>query len=80
VNSFPVPVCRFARAPRSRSFAEVAACGNDEVTRQTYYGLRAYVRLAWPGVLVECGLMPANIHDTEGAEEVLQGGAQQLET
>lgn len=73
VDSFPVPVCRFARAPRCRSFGEVAAFGHDEVARQTYYGLRAHVRLAWPGVLVDCALAPANIHDTEGAEEVLQG-------
>jgi DDE family transposase len=75
VDSFPVPVCRFARAPRCRSFGEVAAFGHDEVARQTYYGLRAHVRLAWPGVLVDCALAPANIHDTEGAEEVLEGVA-----
>jgi len=75
VDSFSVPVCRFARAPRCRSFGEVAAFGHDEVARQTYYDLRAHVRLAWPGVIVECSLAPANIHDTEGAEEVLQGVA-----
>lgn len=73
VDSFPVPVCRFARATRCRSFGEVAAYGHDEVARQTYYGLRAHVRLAWPGVIVDCALAPANIHDTEGAEELLQG-------
>lgn len=73
IDSFPVPVCRFARAPRSRSFGEVAAYGHDEVARQTYYGLRAHVRLAWPGVIVDCALAPANLHDTEGAEELLQG-------
>jgi len=73
VDSFPVPVCRFARAPRSRSFGEVAAFGHDEVARQTYYGLRAHVRLAWPGVIVECVLAPANLHDTQAAEELLQG-------
>lgn len=73
VDSFPVPVCRFARAPRCQTFGEVAAYGYDEVARQTYYGLRAHVRLAWPGVIVDCALAPANIHDTEGAEELLQG-------
>ncbi len=72
VDSFPVPVCRFARAPRCRSFGEVAAFGYDEVARQTYYGLRAHVRLAWPGVIVDCALAPANIHDTEAAEELLE--------
>lgn len=73
VDSFPVPVCRFARVPRCHSFGDVAAYGYDEVARQTYYGLRAHVRLAWPGVIVDCALAPANLHDTAGGEELLQG-------
>jgi hypothetical protein len=73
VDSFPVPVCRFARAPRCQAYGDVATYGYDEVARQTYYGLRAHVRLAWPGVIVDCVLAPANIHDTEGAEALLQG-------
>ncbi len=73
VDNFPVPICRFVRALCCRSFGEVAAYGHDEVARQTYYGLRAHVRLAWPGVMVDCALAPANLHDTEGAEELLQG-------
>jgi Transposase DDE domain len=71
VDSFPVPICRFARAPRCRSFREIAAYGHDEVARQTYFGLRAHVRLAWPGVIVNCTLAPANIHDTEAVLELL---------
>ena len=50
IDSFPVPNCRFARTTYSRSFREVA--------RHIYYGLRAHVRLAWPGVLVDCALTP----------------------
>lgn len=73
VDSFPMPVCRFARAPRCRLFAGMAAFGYDEVARQTYYGLRAHVRISWPGVIVATRIAPANIHDTEAAEELLQG-------
>jgi hypothetical protein len=73
VDSFPVPVCRFARANRSRSFAGMAAYGHDHVARQTFFGFRAHVRLAWPGVIVGCLLAPANLPDTEGAEELLAG-------
>lgn len=73
VDSFPMPVCRFARANRCRSFAGRAAFGYDEVARQTYYGLRAHVRICWPGVIVATTLAPANIHDTEAAEELLEG-------
>lgn len=73
VDSFPMPVCRFARANRCRIFAGLAAYGYDEVARQTYYGLRAHVRICWPGVIVASTLAPANVHDTEAAEELLQG-------
>lgn len=72
VDSFSVSMCRFARAPRCRSFGGVAAFGHDEVARPPCYGRRAHVHLAWLGILVDCDLAPANIHDTEGAEEVLQ--------
>jgi hypothetical protein len=73
VDSFPMPVCRFARANRCRLFAGIAAYGYDEVAKQTYYGLRAHVRMCWPGVIVATALAPANVHDTEAAEELLQG-------
>jgi len=53
----------------------VATYGYDEVARHIYYGLRAHVRLAWPGVLVDCALAPAHLSDTDGAEEILQGVA-----
>jgi hypothetical protein len=73
VDSFPMPVRRFARAKRCRTFAGQAAFGYDEVARQTFYGLRAHVRICWPGVIVSTTIAPANIHDTEAAEELLQG-------
>jgi hypothetical protein len=73
VDSFPMPVCRFARANRCRTFAGLSAFGYDEVARQIYYGLRAHVRICWPGVIVATTLAPANVHDTVAADELLQG-------
>ena len=73
VDSFPVPTCRFARASCARFFPETAAYGYDHVAQQTFYGFRAHVRLAWPGVIVDCILAPANLHDTQVAKELLQG-------
>jgi len=73
VDSFPVPVCRFGRARRCHCLGEAAAYGYDDVAQHAYYGLRAHVRLAWPGVIVDCVLAPANLHELEGAEELLQG-------
>lgn len=73
VDSFPVPVCRFARATFCRRFVEEAAYGHDEVARQTFYGLRAHVRVEWPGVVVACELAPGNVSDLAMVEEVSAG-------
>ena len=70
VDSFPVPVCRFARATFCRRFRGVAAYGRDEVARQTFYGLRAHIRVEWPGVIVACDLAPGNVADAAMADEV----------
>lgn len=73
VDSFPIPVCRFARATFCQRFAEVAAYGRDEVARQTFYGLRAHVRVEWPGVIVACDLAQGNVHDLRMVGEVSEG-------
>jgi hypothetical protein len=73
VDSFPVPTCRFARAYRCRLLPEESAFGYDEMNKQTFYGLRAHLRLCWPGVIVGMSLAPADAHDLSVAEELLEG-------
>ncbi len=73
IDSFPVPVCRFARAYRCRRLAEESAFGFDEMTKQTFYGLRVHLRVCWPGVIVDVDLAPANAHELRLAEELLEG-------
>jgi len=73
MDSMPLPICRFARANRCKRLQEVSAYGWDEVARQTYFGLRVHARIAWPGVICDLDLLPANIHDTIAAEQMLQG-------
>jgi hypothetical protein len=73
VDSFPVPVCRFARAPRCQLFKGQANFGRDEVAKQTFYGFRAHVRLQWPGIIADLQVTPANVHDTEAVEHLLDG-------
>jgi hypothetical protein len=72
IDSFPVPTCRFGRAYRCRILAEQSAFGHDEMTKQSFYGLRAHLRVCWPGVIVDMDLAPANVHDLRLAEELLQ--------
>jgi len=71
LDSMPVPVCRFARAYRCRLFRGEAAFGRDELARQTYYGFRLHLRVAWPGVITAVELAPANVSDLAAAPELL---------
>lgn len=73
IDSFPVPVCRFARAPRSKLIPGWTAFGHDQVAHQTFFGLRAHMRVSWPGVITALSLAPANVHDLDLVQEVLQG-------
>src|SRR5918912_2474690 len=73
VDSLPVPVCRFARAYRCRLLPEESAFGYDEMAKQTFYGLRAHLRVCWPGVVVGFSLAPANAHELSVAEGLLEG-------
>ena len=73
IDSFPVPVCRFARANFCQRFAEEAAYGYDAVARNTFYGLRAHVRVEWPGVVVACDLTPGNVSDIAMVETMSEG-------
>ncbi len=60
VDSFPLPVCRFARAYRCKRFQGQAGFGKDQVARQTFFGFRVHVQVAWPGVLVRFDVAPGN--------------------
>lgn len=71
VDSFPLPICRFARANRCRRLREIAAYGRDEVARQTFLGLRIHLRVCWPGVIVGHRLAAANISEVPVAVELL---------
>src|SRR5215218_589262 len=71
IDSLPVPVRRFARAHRCQGFRGLAAFGYDPVARQTYYGLRLHLRVAWPGVITAAALAPANEADRIVAPQLL---------
>ena len=73
VDSFPLPACQFARAYRCQRFRGEGAFGYDALLRQTFYGFRVHVLVAWPGVIVRFSLAPANVHETAVVPELVQG-------
>lgn len=75
VDSFAVPVCSFAKAPRHKSFAGVASHGYDAMSKAVFYGFEGHLRVAWPGVIVAGTLAPANEHDRWVVESDLLSGS-----
>ena len=73
MDSLPWPGCRFARATFCRRFryqsvqAVRAAYGFDHVARQTFWGLRVHLHVAWPGLMTRLSLTPANCSDSDVA-------------
>jgi Transposase DDE domain len=79
IDSLPLPVCRFARATFCRRFRyeEIhslrATYGYDHVARQTFWGLRLHLHVAWPGLIARLTLAPAHQSDVAVAPQMLNG-------
>ncbi len=73
VDSFPLPACLFARAPRCRRFRGEAAFGKDTLLKQTFYGFRMHVRVCWAGVITSFSVAPANAHELCVLPEIVEG-------
>ena len=73
VDSFPLPVCQFARAHHCRRFRGEAAYGKDTLVRQTFYGFRVHGRLCWPGVIGRAVLAPANVSELAAVPALAEG-------
>ena len=72
LDSLPIPVCQFARAYRCQIFRGTAAYGKDMLLRQTFYGFRIHIRLAWPGVITRFSLVPANVQELSVVYELVE--------
>jgi hypothetical protein len=69
----PLPACLFARAYRCHRFKGEAAFGKDVLLKQTFYGFRVHVRVAWPGLITHFSVAPANTHELSVLPEILEG-------
>jgi hypothetical protein len=66
-----LPAC-LARAYRCKRFRGEAAFGKDTLLKQTFYGFRVHVRVAWPGVITRLSLAPANAHELHLLPELVE--------
>jgi len=81
IDSLPLPVCRFARATFCHRFRYEdsqqlrATYGYDHVARQTFWGLRLHLHVAWPGLITGLTVAPAHQADVAVAPQLLHGQA-----
>jgi hypothetical protein len=74
IDSFPLRVCRFKRAPGHKLFAPWAAYGRDPTGQQLFFGFRVHLRCSCRGFCNCCELAPANVADWPIACELLSAG------
>ena len=70
IDSFPMPVCHFAKAYRCSHFKGEAGFGKDHTACQAFYGFRVHARLCWPGVITQVELVAASVHEGEVAYDL----------
>jgi hypothetical protein len=61
IDSFPMPVCAYARAAECKRLRDISAFGRDGCSRAIFWGLRVHARVCWPGVITRLELAPANV-------------------
>ena len=45
----------------------------DTLIKQTFYGFRMHVRMAWPGLITHFSVAPANAHELSVLPEIVEG-------
>ena len=75
LDSFPLHVCRFARAKGSGLFkGRGAAFGHDHVARGTFFGFRVHLRCSDRGPVAQLELTPADVADPTAAAALVPPG------
>jgi hypothetical protein len=72
IDSFPLRVCRFKRAPRHKLFrGRGAAFGHDPTGERLFYGFRVHLRCSGRGFCAAAELAPGNVADEPMVRELL---------
>lgn len=77
IDSFPLRVCRFKRAPSHRLFRGLgAAFGRDPTGEKNFYGFRVHLRTSDRGFCAQATLAPGNVTDWPLVRELIppEGG------
>ena len=73
IDSMPIPVCRRARARRSRKLRGQEFCGYCAAKREKFFGWRSHLVCTTAGVPVAFDLVPGGLHDLTPIHELTYG-------
>jgi len=79
IDSFPIRICRLARAPRCKLFKGVAGYGHDPTLpgNNHYFGLRVHLRTSDRGPVAQLELTAASVADLDVAITLAPGDRRQ---
>jgi len=78
IDSFPLRVCRLARAPGCKRFGGLASFGHDPTAgRDCFYGFRVHLRCASQGACAQIAVAPGHVQDVPMLAELTLAPGQQ---
>ena len=63
IDGFPMPICKYARAKRSKLFRPQATFGYCAAKQEKYYGFRSNMVIDYSGIITGFTVTPANIDE-----------------
>jgi len=75
IDTLPLPVCVYTRAPRDRCFKPLADYSHCAAKKMDYYGFKLGLRIARSGMITYFPLLPARPHDIQFLEELVENFA-----
>ena len=75
IDTLPLPVCVYTRAPRDRCFKPFADYSHCAAKKMDYYGFKLGLRIARSGMITYFPLLPARPHDIWFLAELVENFA-----
>jgi hypothetical protein len=73
IDTLPLPVCTYTRAPRDRCFKFAADYGYCAAKQLHYYGFKLGLRVTLSGMITHYPLLAARPHDVNHTEALVEG-------
>ena len=73
IDTMPLPVCTYTRAPRDKRFKDLADYGHCAAKKLDYYGFKLGLRISRCGMIRHYPLLSARAHDVKHLGALIEG-------